>query len=52
MYDVLRVESWAWTCCVASPGRSALYGVPVRGLTGLRSGLLETVGRPSALAFG
>ena len=48
----VRPESWASTCGAALPGRSALYGVSVRGLTVLRSGFLQTVGRPSALAFG
>jgi hypothetical protein len=30
----------------------ALYAVPVRGLTGLRSGFLQTSPHDNALAFG
>ncbi len=37
--------------CAISPGPSALYAVPVRGLTTLNSGFLSTVSYPPAVAF-
>ena len=45
-------ESGALLRCANLPGDLALYAVPVRGLTGLRSSFLQTSPHDYALAFG
>jgi hypothetical protein len=48
----IALDLWASLCCANSPQASALYDVSVRQLPVLLSSFLQTVGHPSALAFG
>ena len=51
-FTIPQRSGWASSCCADSPWGSAYYAISVRRLIGLHLGFLQTVGRPSALAFG